>query len=444
MVGACAGVIAWGESRFPPPQFDTGHEMPGVVTTPPDATWIGYVDIAALIGAMSLAAYFVHKNRSRRGIVCVSIFSLLYFGFWREGCVCSIGSIQNVTLGMFDPGYAVPLVVGAFFLLPLLFALFWGRVFCAGACPLGAIQDLIAIKQIRVPAWIESMLGVFAHMYLGLAVLLAATGSAFVICQYDPFIAIFRMSGSTAMLIFGGVVLAVGTMVVRPYCRYFCPYGVLLGWLSWASRWRPAIDIVGCVQCHLCKDSCPVNAITVPRDEEEAVGTVQEDRHRLGLLLMAAPLVVILGVGLGFLLTEPMSRLNFNVQIAERIALEEAGVYTETSDASDSFRGSGRSIVDLYAEAEAVKAKFAIGTPLYGLFMGVVIGGRLVRLARRTQREDYEISQTLCVACGRCFTHCPHYEGPDPRAVGVALTLDGALLEGTDCISADQEEAATA
>ena len=64
--------------------------------------------------------------------MALSIFSLLYFGFWRKGCVCAIGSVQNVALALFDPGYAVPLGVAAFFVLPLAFALFAGRAFAPG------------------------------------------------------------------------------------------------------------------------------------------------------------------------------------------------------------------------------------------------------------------------------------------------------------------------
>ena len=36
-------------------------------------------------------------------------------------------------------------------MLPLAVALFFGRVFCAGVCPLGAIQELMTLKPIEVP-----------------------------------------------------------------------------------------------------------------------------------------------------------------------------------------------------------------------------------------------------------------------------------------------------
>ena len=49
--------------------------------------------------------------------------------------------------------------MGAFFLLPLIFALFAGRVFCAAVCPLGAAQDIVLLRPIKVPNWLAHCLG---------------------------------------------------------------------------------------------------------------------------------------------------------------------------------------------------------------------------------------------------------------------------------------------
>ena len=71
----------------------------------------------------------------------LAIACLAYFGFYREGCICPIGSIQNVAVALVDPDYAVPYFVIGIFLLPLAAALFFGRVFCGGVCALGAVQE---------------------------------------------------------------------------------------------------------------------------------------------------------------------------------------------------------------------------------------------------------------------------------------------------------------
>lgn len=186
-----AASLATAEERFPPPDF-TDHELP--VTTTPAARSLAfeYLDVAFLAVALGLASWLAIKRRSRRGLVLLAAVSLLWLGFWRQGCVCAIGSIQNVALALADPGYAIPLAVLAVFALPLLASLYFGRTFCAAVCPLGALQELTLLKPVKVPAWLEHGLGLLPFVYLGAAVLLAATGTTFIICEYDPYVGFFR------------------------------------------------------------------------------------------------------------------------------------------------------------------------------------------------------------------------------------------------------------
>jgi len=136
-----------------------GHEIPTTEFPEPRSGGLEYLDVAVLALALALASYLALVRRSRRGLFALAIMSLAWFGIWREGCVCSIGAIQNVTLGLFDPTYAVSLPILAFFVLPLIFTLFFGRTFCAAVCPLGAIQELVAVRPVKVPAWLEHALG---------------------------------------------------------------------------------------------------------------------------------------------------------------------------------------------------------------------------------------------------------------------------------------------
>jgi FSR family fosmidomycin resistance protein-like MFS transporter len=54
-----------------------------------------------------------------------------------------------------------------FFLAPIVVALFFGRTFCAAVCPQGAIQDLVLVKPLKVPLWLEHGLGVIPFLFLG-------------------------------------------------------------------------------------------------------------------------------------------------------------------------------------------------------------------------------------------------------------------------------------
>ena len=262
---ACGSVFA--VERFPPPDFESPYKLPSMPQPRPRSNWQDIVDVGVLFAALSVSAWLVLGKRNRRGITALVIFALVYFGFYRGGCVCPIGAIQNVTLAVADGRYALPFTVVLFFVLPLLFALLFGRVFCAGVCPLGAIQDVVLIKPLRVPIWLQRGLGVLPFVYLGTAVMFAATDTMFIICRYDPFVSFFRLSGEFHMLAAGGVVLLLSTFVGRPYCRFLCPYGALLGILSRFAWRRASITPDKCVVCSLCHEACPFGAIRAPTPE---------------------------------------------------------------------------------------------------------------------------------------------------------------------------------
>lgn len=392
--------------RFPPPDFESGYQQPSPTTPHPRQDIYEYVDAIVLFAALVLASYLVLKVRSRRAIYILMLFSLVYFGFWRKGCVCSIGAIQNFTLSVFDRDYAVPIVVAVFLLLPLVFTLFFGRVFCAAVCPLGAIQDLVVLWPVALPRWLESGLRLLAYVYLGLAFLFAATGSAFVICRYDPFISVFRLSGNFNILILTGCILLIGVFVGRPYCRFICPYGVILRQLSRLSKWRVTITPDECVKCHLCKDSCPFGAIREPT-AQWSQRDYKKGKKLLAFLLLLLPVLVFSGGWVSSGLNETTSRMHATVRLAERVYMEQAGKVKGTTDASDAFRASGKEVKGLYADASAIRAKFGLGGWFFGGFIGLVIGLKLIAVSVRRERTDYEADRASCLACGRCFEYCP-------------------------------------
>lgn len=229
--------------------------------------WLDVAYVAALAAGLALATYFALKARSRRLLVLNAVACLIFFGFYLGGCVCPIGSIQNVAAAL-ATSYVIPWTVLAVFLLPLGFALLFGRVFCSGVCPLGAIQDLVLLKPIELPRWLQAGLGLAPYVYLGVAVLLAATDSGYIVCQYDPFVAMFRLDGPPAIFVYGGALLLVGMFVGRPYCRFLCPYGALLGLCSRVAWKHITTTPDRCVNCRLCEKACPFGAIRAPTVEE--------------------------------------------------------------------------------------------------------------------------------------------------------------------------------
>ncbi|MHC4329131.1 MAG: 4Fe-4S binding protein [Planctomycetota bacterium] len=400
-------VAALGIERFPPPDFvETHHVIPSPTTPGPRQDVYEYIDAVVLLAALGLSSYLVLRKRSRRAVFVLMLFSLCYFGFWREGCVCPIGAIQNIVLSIFDRDYAVPVVILAFFLLPLVFTLFFGRAFCAAVCPLGALQDVVLLRPVKVPRWAESALRLFAYIYLGAAVLFAATGSAFLICRYDPFISFFRLTGSLNILILGVCFLLVGVFVGRPYCRFVCPYGVILRQLSRLSRWRVTITPDECVHCKLCEDSCPFCAIREPATEWPADIYIKS-KKRLAFLILLLPVLIFSGGWMVSGLRQVTARMHETVRLAERIQLEETGKEEGTTDASLAFRASGKEITELYDNASSIRTDFGLGGWILGGFVGLVIGLKLIGLSVWRRRTDYEAERAGCLACGRCFKYCP-------------------------------------
>jgi ferredoxin len=247
-----------------PKDIGDSYQLPHAQRVAPRSTWWYLADVLLLAAALVVGGLVVHRWRRRWMMVALTATSLAYFGFFRQGCVCPIGAIGNVTASLVDPTLAVPLVVLLFFLMPLVAALLVGRVFCGGVCPLGAVQDLVVLRPVQLPRAVDRWGGLFKYVYLAVAIWFAAQPAGardFVICRFDPFVGFFRLSGSAPMLGLGGGLLLLGTVVGRPYCRFLCPYGGLLAVVS-RFAWKPvSITPDEQLDCGLCVESCPFGAI---------------------------------------------------------------------------------------------------------------------------------------------------------------------------------------
>jgi len=393
------------EFRFPMPEFESGYHYPEQVL-PEAALTNPWVDVLVLALVLALTAWIVLRRRSRRELLALTVFSLLYFGIWRQGCVCSVGSLQNVAVSLIDPAFPLPWVVLIFFLLPLIAALFFGRIFCAAACPLGAVQELFTVFPIQLLRPLDRVLRLFPYLYLGLAVLAVCLDSGFLICIYDPFIGLYRLGGSFNMLLAGGILLAAGIFIGRPYCRYLCPYGVLLGWMSSFSKWHLRIPEKACIQCKLCEEACPYGAIDFPITEAAPL-TREQGAKRLALLLGIAPFIVLFCAWIGMTSHVYLARLHPDIRLTERVLAEERGEVEGWTIESEAFRSGKVPIPALLESAHIIQKRYKRGAAWLGAFMGVVIAGMIARLSIVRRRADYEANRTYCVSCARCFAYCP-------------------------------------
>ncbi|MCX6320849.1 MAG: 4Fe-4S binding protein [Bacteroidia bacterium] len=398
--------MLFAQQRFPRPEFESGYTYPTNQLLNQRGPMWEYFDVAVLISALIVTTWLALKKRSRQGLIWMSVFSLAYFGFYRQGCICSVGSVQNVALALFNDGYAIPLSALLFFIIPLLFALAYGRVFCAGVCPLGAIQELTGFKPVKLPKTVEIILASVPFIYLALAVLFASTNSQFIICRYDPFIGIFRLDATYTLIIFGALLLLAGIFVNRPYCRYLCPYGVLLNVFSRYAGKHLTITPAECTNCRLCEETCPYDAI-IPSDTDQNREEPEKSRKHFILYFLLIPVFAVSGAYILYSLAPSLAGVDSAVRLAREIRLEKETGIESLSKAVVAFKESGKTEIELFAEEEIIISRFRKASPWAGMFLGISLGIGMISLTIRSKRNEYKPHQGRCFSCGRCFKYCP-------------------------------------
>jgi polyferredoxin len=402
------------QNRFPKPDFESGYQYPELIYPVPNETLWTTIDLILLVALMSIVAWAIIRKRTRKPVIWVSVISIAYFGFFRSGCVCSIGSVQNVSLALADSSYALPVSVLLFFILPILFTFLFGRVFCAGVCPFGALQEIVNIRNYRLSKAVTTILGIIPWIYLIFAILYAITRSSFIICKFDPFIGIFRMGGDLGLIIFGVLLLIAAIFTGRPFCRFICPYGALLSIFSRVSIWKTQLTVKQCINCDLCHNACPVDAIKPPYDNKVKESRQQGVRRILNYFVLL-PLMIVAGALFLRVISGELSRVNKDVRLHDMVMQHEANPQDVLSLELEAFYGQGKSIEELTEKYENIQAEFKLYATVAGALIGLVIGLSLIGLSVKRTRKQYEIDDSSCVSCGRCFSYCPQNTGQNPE-----------------------------
>ena len=176
--------------------------------------------------------------------------------------------------------------------------------------------------------------------------------------------------------------------------------------MSRFSKWHLKITPDECIQCKLCNDSCPVDAINTPVPEKSRTKRPEEIRKLLVLILLVPVIMLVMGYGISKL-AYPLSRSNKQVSLANQIYMEELGKAQEQTLDSRAFRGREKSAEQLYKEAFRIQNQFKTGAWLLGFFIGLVLGLKLINVMIKRKRTDYEPDKVACISCGRCMEYCP-------------------------------------
>jgi len=154
--------------------------------------------------------------------------------------------------------------------LVLILTILFGPVFCGWVCPLGSIQEWIGRLGKRLfrhrynhfmPEKADRILGLFRYVVLiGVVYMTAATGYL-LFANIDPYNALFKFwSEEVALpaLIILAITLLAALFMQRPWCRYTCPYGALLGLFNKFRIFKIRRNPDTCIQCGNCDSTCPM------------------------------------------------------------------------------------------------------------------------------------------------------------------------------------------
>jgi ferredoxin len=230
----------------------------------------------------------------------------------------------------------------------------------------------------------------------------------------------FRFNATFFMFALGGVLLLTSIFIARPYCRFFCPYGVILNLFSRLSARHMTITPTECIQCRLCESSCPFDAIEKP----SSVRVIDHRRlavKRLMVFSFLIPLLMLAGGWVGSSYHEGLASVNPRVRLANHLLEGEEDQPVKVQEEITAFRSSGTPATELYAEAAGIVRDFYIGGWILGAFLGLAFGLTLAGLTRFRQQSDYVPNKGTCLSCGRCMDYCPVRSGKEDefREMGI-------------------------
>jgi polyferredoxin len=229
--------------------------------------WIK-IFLKGILWAVFLLAIFILIRRGRitsRNRKWIYITAVGVFGVILGSDPSPIGTVKDAIVLLGSEGMIFPprLIAFGIFLLTVILA---NKFICSWGCQLGTLQDLIfrlnrdskdrkgLFGQIKIPFTISNSIRI---LFLTVLILVAFIWAVDIIEPIDPFKIFKPQVIGVAGGLFIGFVLVVSLFVYRPWCHFFCPFG-LVGWIAEKiSLFKIKVDYDKCISCRACSKACP-------------------------------------------------------------------------------------------------------------------------------------------------------------------------------------------
>jgi len=200
--------------------------------------------------------------RRRKGLLLAAV---VLFGVVLGSDPSPMGTVKDAIVLLGSKGVVFPPRLIAFGVF-LLMAIVANKFICSWGCQLGTLQDLIfrlnrdkedrkgLFRQFKVPFVVSNSVRI--------AFFAAMTTVAFVwaidmVEGVDPFRVFKPQVLGLAGAAFIAAILVLSLFTYRPWCHFFCPFG-LVGWIAEkVSLFHIRVDYDKCITCGSCERACP-------------------------------------------------------------------------------------------------------------------------------------------------------------------------------------------
>lgn len=240
-------------------------------------------------------------------------------------------------------------------------SIFIGKSFCSWICPIGFISEYIGDfgdklykkifeKRVKLPRFLDFPLRSLKYLLLAFFVysiffsMTTSTLKYFLDSPYNKIADVkmyyFFAEISQFSLIVITALFVLSIFIRNFWCRYLCPYGALLGLISFLSPTKIKRNTSSCIDCELCAKVCPsfikVDKVVTVRSDEctscfncidactvadtlEVKSKIVERKISKKSVIFAIVIVYVLITGIGILSDNWQS----NISIEEYIKLQQ-------------------------------------------------------------------------------------------------------------------------
>ncbi len=163
------------------------------------------------------------------------------------------------------------------FIAVIVVSFAYGKSFCSWMCPIGFLSETLGDfgekitlklfkKKISLPKWLDYPLRSLKYLLLAFfvyAVLVMSKDSLYYFLESpynkmsDIKMWLFFADISKMALIIISSLFVLSVFIRNFWCRFLCPYGALLGLISFLSPNKIRRNAETCVDCGLCSKACP-------------------------------------------------------------------------------------------------------------------------------------------------------------------------------------------